>query len=225
MRAPIYHYHHLYLDGDADWKGIAEEYAAVLKEAKFPEMPRIGLVGRHREPAKRWLDSHMPGWILATESDSGFEQITLQALQKDLSDIMPGTVILYTHNKGAWRNMFLEDQWRRSMLWHLVFGWQNCINLLEAHQVAGCHWMGNHFAGNFWWARSSYLTTLPPIHGTSEKDRGLAELWIGEGQPSNVANLVEGFASPDLTESGALATSQRLPMRLITYRHTSTWPK
>jgi hypothetical protein len=217
----IRHYYHLYLDGDAAWEPIAAEYAQAMRAAGFGVPPAVGLVGADREPAKRWLAANMPGWSLAAEADAGYEQVTLAALQRDLPAMAGGDQVLYAHSKGAWRNMPAEDQWRRSMLWHVLFGWRECAGLLETHQAAGCHWMGDHFAGNFWWATAGYLRTLPPVTGTTEAERGQAETWIGLGRPA-VADLLPGFASPELTAAGALNASARLPARLVSRRRV--WP-
>ncbi|MDO5571245.1 MAG: hypothetical protein Q4F97_07240 [Bacteroidales bacterium] len=40
---------------------------------------------------------------------------------------------------------------------------------------------GNHFSGNFWWASSKYIKTLPPINFL-DYGRWNAEFWIGKGE-------------------------------------------
>lgn len=207
----IRNFYHLYLDGDAAWRDIADEYADVLRLAEFPAEPVVGLVGKDRGDARLWVDGHR--WRVGAEADTGFEQVTLAALQTALGSMPDDTAVLYTHSKGAMRNMVLEDQWRRSMLWHLVFGWQHCVDLLQSHDVVGCHWRwDNHFAGNFWWARADFLRKLRVID-PAETDRYLAEMWLGEGHPERVANLVEGFP-PEGTREGATLLSEQLPRRI-----------
>lgn len=215
----IRHFYHLYLDGDAAWQPIAEEYAAVIELASFPEPPCVGLVGKDRGKAKKWLAGK--GWPVVTEAETGFEQVTLAMLQDELTTMPDDTPVLYTHAKGAWRNISLEDQWRRSMLWHLLVGWRNCVALLEINEVVGCHWQGTFFAGNFWWARAGYLRTLSPVgEAYTETDRYRAETWLGEEHPLRVANLAEGFP-PTGTEEGARRLSEcgvrafRLPYRSL----------
>lgn len=216
----IRHFYHLYLDGDAPWSVIADEYADVLRLAGFPVDPVIGLVGKDRESARHWAADRQ--WIVGAEADTGFEQVTLAVLQGELAHMPDDTAVLYTHSKGAMRNMIAEDQWRRSMLWHLVFGWQHCVELLQTHDVAGCHWRhDNHFAGNFWWARAGFLRTLPPVNA-ADADRYSAELWLGSGRPERVANLVEGFP-PDGTRDGAILLSEQLPRKFT--RQRRIWPR
>jgi hypothetical protein len=217
----IRHFYHLYLDGDASWPGIAAEYADVLRVSGFPVAPEVGLVGADRVTARLELAKY-PGWQITAEADTGWEQVTLKILQDALPGMDGDTAVLYTHAKGSWRNIALEDQWRRSMLWHLVFRWEHCLELLGTHQVAGCHWQGHYFAGNFWWARAGYLKTLPAIlSAASEGDRLAAGSWLGEGHPARVANLVEGWP-PEGTEASALAMSDLLPPRYI--RRHPVWP-
>jgi hypothetical protein len=217
----IRHFYHLYLDGDAGWTGIAAEYAEVLRISGFPVMPRVGLVGTDRTTAKLELTKY-PGWQVAAEADSGWEQVTLKVLQDDLPEMDDSTAVLYTHAKGSWRNIALEDQWRRSMLWHLVYRWHHCLDLLRTHDIAGCHWQGRYFAGNFWWAKAGYLKTLPPVlPAVREEDRLAAESWLGEGQPARTSNLVKGWP-PAGTEEGAMKMSDLLPARYI--RRHAVWP-
>jgi len=217
----IRHFYHLYLDGDASWLDIAVEYADAIRAAAFPVAPAVGIVGADRIPAKLWL-AGQPHWTVTAEAEEGYEQVTLTALQDQLPSMADDDSVLYTHAKGVWRNMPLEDQWRRSMLWHLVFGWQNCVRLLRTHQTVGCHWRnGSHYAGNFWWATAGYLKTLPPIApAVTENQRHHAELWLGLGEPL-AANLVEGFP-PAGTEEGARLASGKLPVRWVKHRTIST---
>ncbi len=187
----IRHFYHLYLDGDAHWQKIAAEYAAALNAARFPIPPAVGLVGANRRAARRWCTNQ--GWTIAAEADTGYEQVTLTALQTQIPDMADDDLVLYTHAKGSWRNMAMEDQWRRAMIWHLIIGWHHCVNLLEDHDTVGCYWKPRqaHYAGNFWWARAQYLRTLPPVTGNNHAERGLAETWIGLRNPT-IANLLPG---------------------------------
>jgi hypothetical protein len=83
------------------------------------------------------------------------------------------------------------------MMLHCVTNWKKCVADLDAGaEAVGCHWMqglpGNQniFAGNFWWAKASYLRTLPSIFereriqksGIKHVDsRYEAEVWLGFG--------------------------------------------
>lgn len=116
----------------------------------------------------------------------------------------PGWLVLYFHAKGCTHppGDVYRGRWRNCMMLHLVSNWNRCVSDMQNHKydMAGCHWQtppmtppGQHiFAGNFWWATSNYLATLPPITqcprirtGQSDLDsidtRFEAEVWIGSG--------------------------------------------
>lgn len=109
--------------------------------------------------------------------------------------------VLYAHSKGATHptGHDLSTRWRHCMMNHLVSNWKNCVANLDAgYDSVGCHWMTGAetppgqsiWAGNFWWAKSNFLKTLPSI---MERDRlkvsGIdsinsryeSEVWIGNG--------------------------------------------
>ncbi len=59
------------------------------------------------------------------------------------------------------------------MRWHRIYWWRNymeffllkeykvCIRLLEQYDTVGVNFRGDHYSGNFWWARGDYYLTLP----------------------------------------------------------------
>jgi hypothetical protein len=127
------------------------------------------------------------------------ENLTLTMLERWLPD-HPDWHVLYFHTKGATHppGHLFSSKWRNCMMKHLVSNWRECVKDLETHDAVGCHWMEPPatppsqfiFAGNFWWATSNFLRTLPSIY---ERDRikvsGIgnldsryeSEVWIGNG--------------------------------------------
>ena len=82
---------------------------------------------------------------------------------------------------------------------HLIANWRNCVtDMDQGVESVGCHWMTgladgtqNIWAGNFWWAKASYLLTLPSIFERDRiKESGISdiesryesEVWIGNGK-------------------------------------------
>lgn len=135
--------------------------------------------------------------------ESRNENLTLIELEKFVIE-HPGWLILYFHAKGSTRATDSQyDQyiarWRNCMMTHTVLGWRKCIDALrKGFEAAGAHWMlgagpdrnQNLFAGNFWWATSNYLRTLPSILRRDRirisgvkalESRYEAEVWIGNG--------------------------------------------
>ncbi len=112
-----------------------------------------------------------------------------------------GWRILYWHQKGSFHDPKEKTivNWRDCMTYHLVKNWLLCINSLNSgFDSCGCHWMTGQvdgtmslWGGNFWWATSDFINTLPPIENNpriqhmggldSVQSRYEAEVWIGTG--------------------------------------------
>ena len=184
---PIAHFYHLYVDGHYE-QPLDEHMFALESSGLLDELDEffVGLVGspENREKAKKVV----PGVIVA-EADSGWEQVTLSVLHEYSHD--NDWFVFYAHTKGAWSNNEMAKQWRVSMTHNTVNKWQECVEALTRVDAAGPYWLlsnepeheehDHFFAGNFWWARSDYIRTLPLI---SVSNRYQAEGWIGLRQPS-----------------------------------------
>jgi predicted O-methyltransferase YrrM len=100
--------------------------------------------------------------------------------------------VYYLHTKGVSRGLGNQHAryWRTLMLDVVVDGHEECIVALADHDAAGTNWRGNHYSGNFWWARSEHIARLPDIRSLRRSPRLLTrdpvwnirlqcELWIG----------------------------------------------
>lgn len=101
--------------------------------------------------------------------------------------------VLYFHTKGAlYQGNGTWDAWRRCMMSVVISDWRKCVaDLEQGFDCAGPHWLTParypiigqfpYFAGTFWWARGSYLETLPRLdpNGPSRYE---AEVWIGRSK-------------------------------------------
>lgn len=47
------------------------------------------------------------------------------------------------------------------MEFFLLKEYKVCIRLLEQYDTVGVNFRGDHYSGNFWWARGDYYLTLP----------------------------------------------------------------
>lgn len=139
-------------------------------------------------------------------------QITLHGLQCHtenrtilmLEKWLPGHEdwnVFYFHAKNASHvtDRGIGVPWRACMMRHCVQNWRRCVADLDSgYEVAGAHYMqppatppGQHImAGNFWWAKASYLLTLPSIMDRERiklygidplNSRYESEVWIGNG--------------------------------------------
>ena len=75
-----------------------------------------------------------------------------------------------------------------------VWAWRTCVaDLANGTDACGCHWLtpeqfpklvkSPFFGGTFWWAKASYLKTLPQFPAATWANRFEAENWIGRGNP------------------------------------------
>lgn len=131
--------------------------------------------------------------------DSRNENLTICAMH-EFAKANPGWYVLYFHAKGASRNEQTEHgvNWRNCMMKNVITEWWRCIQDLDAgFESVGCHWMTNQadgsqniWAGNFWWAKSEFLRTLPSMTRRDRiKQSGIksiesryeSEVWIGYG--------------------------------------------
>lgn len=117
----------------------------------------------------------------------------------------PEKYVFYHHAKCATRFDPLCQTWRRCMTMYCVHRWNVCVHSLNlGFDAAGAHWLtpeqwpalvkSPFFGGNFWWAKASFLLTLPALPATAETrdDFFLAESWIGMGQRRpNVAHFAD----------------------------------
>ncbi len=193
------HYYHLYSQGI--WQEAWKEHITALIDSSLYEhldFIKIGMVGdkQSREYAIDIVKQHNKVEI-AAESDSGFEQVTHDVIEQDIKSPGKSFKVLYCHSKGAANHRHDQDNWRREMTNGTVYHWKECVDLLDQYDAIGCRYRASpfrHLSGNFWWATSSYLSTLAQISYTYRDD---AEAWIGQG--SKGGTLVEIDPSfPDL---------------------------
>lgn len=99
-----------------------------------------------------------------------------------------GARVFYIHTKGVSnpRNRSKQD-WRCLMEYFIIEQFRLCLHELKKVDIVGINWREGpykritpHFSGNFWWARASYIASLPAPVGNSRFD---AEFWIGKGNP------------------------------------------
>lgn len=108
--------------------------------------------------------------------------------------LQPGWLVLYHHTKGITHpGEALYETWRRCMQRGCIWNWEECKRLLGTnYESVGCHWLTREkygpavkspfWGGTFWWAKSEYLMTLPPLPAPTWENRYEAESWIGLGK-------------------------------------------
>jgi hypothetical protein len=191
----VIHFYRLWLGGE--WRRIADEHFAKLREAEFPGQVLVSLIG---DPETRAAARALLPHDIAVEADTGFEDVTLRAMQQHTRNLPGSTSVLYAHNKGSFHPRPENHVWREDLTRYLVTGWRERVTELKTHDVAAWRWLlpGAHppgkpelvislpiAGGNFWWARADYLKGLPelPLLRTTA-DRMQAESWLGLDNPA-----------------------------------------
>lgn len=70
----------------------------------------------------------------------------------------------YIHSKGITNLTKYTNKWRKILEYAIIEKYKdNIFSLENGYDVSGIFWLkGNsHFSGNFWWAKSDYIKTLP----------------------------------------------------------------
>ena len=120
------------------------------------------------------------------------------ASEKDLDD----TKYFYLHTKGIrWfgtpTEQFVVD-WMKLMLYWNVEKWINAEDALNKYDTYGCNYHSGeiyppHYSGNFFWATSRHLKTLPSVICAGYND---PEFWVcSSGMFSGKPNIYNVFSS------------------------------
>jgi hypothetical protein len=127
------------------------------------------------------------------ENKNHYEGTTLLKLYDECSSY---DNIGYIHSKGMTSLSKQVNRWRKVLEYGVIEKWNDNINALnKGYDVSGIFWMQSnlHFSGNFWWARSFYIKTLPrPVlndwnlnfyNDDFWKSKYRYEVWIGINNP------------------------------------------
>jgi hypothetical protein len=188
----LVHFYHCWVDGD--WEEPVQEHLAALEAARIPFRTRyVVLVGHEDRRMNAWEWYFKRGWR-RHDADSGHQEVTINLIRRFAIEYR-GVNVFYAHDKAAWHRGpdDIHVAWRRNLTEYTIARWRECVNALGTHDIAGPYWLTREnfpnnpdvdtpfFGGNYWWARSDYLRTLPVC--TSEKHTD-AERWIGLGTPT-----------------------------------------
>lgn len=180
----LYHYYHVYADGD--WMPIVNEHLLALKRSglydRLATGLNVGIVGdwRQRDDVMEFIEDHCMRYRVVAEADSGWEQVTIDALAHDANSVHRNTdgYVLYAHTKGCANSGEFPDRWRKMMTYTLVDDWRNATYrlVLEAGQ-----W---DTAGPYFVTEGIYDPDVPVfagVHGVSQMAAYLERQMCGQG--------------------------------------------
>lgn len=113
------------------------------------------------------------------------EPDTLNFMLKKAKEYESNTSMLYLHTKGlSYANPDVRknvEAWVRYLDLFVIYKWEECVKALENHDAAGGLYVYHnpkHFSGNFWWANSDYIKTLPKLNQYNIAKLNRGEFWI-----------------------------------------------
>ena len=134
--------------------------------------------------------------IVTNYSDNNllFEIPTINKI-KQFSELNPNCKVLYVHTKGVSFNDDYQEEndWINMMLYFLTKPRLN----LDDYDTIGCNYTIDgrnyyqdgttslappHYSGNFWWAKTNYLASLPLI-SENAVNKNDAEYWLHKNNP------------------------------------------
>jgi hypothetical protein len=127
-------------------------------------------------------------YVVITNQEFLNEPDTLNFMLKKASEYDTNTAMLYLHTKGvSYANPYIKkniDAWVRYLDLYVIKQWEECVKALERNDAAGGLYVyqdPKHFSGNFWWANSDYIKTLPKINPYNVAKLNRGEFWILSG--------------------------------------------
>jgi hypothetical protein len=102
-----------------------------------------------------WFDTDIE------ENKNHYEGTTLLKLYDECSSY---DNVGYIHSKGITNLTKYTNKWRKVLEYAIIEKYQDNFNVLgNDYDISGIFWLKSnlHFSGNFWWAKSSYIKTLP----------------------------------------------------------------
>ena len=118
-----------------------------------------------------------------------YEFPTLQMIEDCVSND-DDTKILYLNTLGVTGDSIFKKSWRKYLSYFNIINFNECVKALDyGFDTCGVDWRTDplpHYSGNFWWANSKYLKTLPKIQTLNKENsprvltlRHNAEMYIG----------------------------------------------
>lgn len=181
-----------------DWKSISQSVCRRLQASGLlarTSKVLVGIVGDRSEDVSSLVDMLGPrAEIRRFGPLSLYEFPTLEWLYDEAEE--DDYACWYMHTKGVSSMSDDASEHRLAMEAVVADNHSECLSLLETYDACGTDWWTTrfgldkpHFAGNFWWANSVHLRSLPPPSTLDVRDRYQAEFWVGGTPGMRVFNF------------------------------------
>lgn len=192
----VYIYFHICQIGI--WKTVVTEiYSLMVSSGLLEQVDELclGVLGTDMESIREIFGSEPKLRIVMVSFDhSIYERATLYRLHERAR--LEDCKILYLHSKGVTHPEWARERikaWTDYMCYWVIERWASCLRVLDFSDTVGTEWLANHYRGNFWWANSDYLRTLPSTIGPEYTD---PEFWIGTGVKGVIFNFMRSNVYP-----------------------------
>ena len=176
---------------DEKYIPIMDEYFKAIEKSVYKDKVNIivSCVGTKRDNEPWFQENYYSDNFIEGEL------FTLKKLKLFCDNLNSNIPVAYINTKGTFNgfnNPCIID-WRQYMTYFILEKMEICINeIYNGYDAVGVDWNeipNKHFSGNFWWASSEYIKSLPPadlektfIHNLPT-ERHFAEFWIGCNSP------------------------------------------
>lgn len=197
MRDQVKVFYHLACMGN--WQQVYEEQLQQLRHSGFRQLSMTVLGSKEDLEKVQLTAAHQKINIDVVFNEPDFihfEKPALLAIEAYAKHYEG--YVLYLHSKGVSNPADeTKTKWRRLMMRELVEKWEDCMQQLSDYDIIGVNWREmppvSHFCGNFWYASTRYLKTLPDFNqyyqyprfqiwdAVNHKRLG-CEFWIGSAK-------------------------------------------
>lgn len=199
---PIAIFYHVYLGGGVipcdheNVIGIVTDQLSALEASGVAKASQHSVIGVSGTEEDVFLVGMIAGKAQVFHNKEGVGELPTMKRMQDFCVGHPGWNVLYLHTKGAiYKDQPLYSAWRKCMENAVIWSWNSCqADMQNGIDSCGAHWLTPqlypiigrvpYWGGNFFWAKSEFLNTLPPIDINA--DRYQAEVWIGKGRRPRV---------------------------------------
>lgn len=188
-----------------NWKEVLTGiYQKVLHSGLIEHLSgiKLSICGTEKDAVLAILNHPKVEIVIQKDQSNEFERQCLKKIHEHSTQ--EDCNICYIHTKGVTKsgNQRVKD-WVNLMLYFIVERFELCINGLKKHDTVGTMMnvvphmymktctlkdtsLSQHYSGNFWWARSTYLRTLSADIKNGYID---PELWIASGKKMSMLSL------------------------------------
>lgn len=177
-----------------DWKQVmSSQVTRLIKSGLFDAATRIfvGVYGNDSSVAlpQKFSVIHKSN----DASDQAMEMLDIIGnFARNNDCVILNMSTLHSEYYGRAQYPYIQD-WREYLEHFNVQSWKECITRLKTYDLIGVDWQSDFgsFDGNFWWAKSTYLSKLPTLESLRSTNITIDSLkgkWIGMGNP-NVGEL------------------------------------